>query len=313
VRILLADDDPTSRLVALRAVRSLGHEALAVSDGAEAWDAFRSFAPDVVVSDWQLPEMSGLELCRLIRERHGPDRGDYAYVIIVSAQGALDEILEGMDAGADDYLVKPLDPDDLRARLVAATRVTELHRQLSRQRAELVSLNSELTQIARRDALTGVGNRRALGEDLATLEARVTRYGHQYCMALLDVDLFKSYNDCYGHQAGDEALKTVADELRDHARSGDAVYRYGGEEFLCVFPEQSMDSGMQAVERMRDGLRRLAIPHTDNPLGVLTISAGIAMLDPLRIRTVAEVLRDADVALYRAKQLGRNRVELASQ
>jgi diguanylate cyclase (GGDEF)-like protein len=132
-------------------------------------------------------------------------------------------------------------------------------------------------------------------------------------MALLDVDFFKSYNDCYGHQAGDEALKTVADELRDHARSGDAVYRYGGEEFLCVFPEQSMDSGMQAVERMRAGLRRLAIPHTDNPLGVLTLSAGIAMLDPLRIRSAEEVLRDADVALYRAKQLGRNRVELAHQ
>ena len=313
MKILLADDDPMSRLVAVSAVRSLGHEALAVSDGAQAWDAFRSFSPDVVVSDWRMPELSGLDLCRLIRDRHGPERGDYAYFIIVSAQGNLDEILEGMDAGADDYLVKPLDPDDLRARLVAATRVTALHRQLSRQRAELVALNAELTQIARRDALTGVGNRRALGEDLATLEARVTRYGHQYCMALLDVDFFKSYNDNYGHQAGDEVLKTVADELRDQARSGDAVYRYGGEEFLCVFPEQSMDSGMQAVERMRAGLKRLAIPHTDNPLGVLTISAGIAMLDPLRIRTAEEVLRDADVALYRAKQLGRNRIELALQ
>jgi two-component system cell cycle response regulator len=106
-------------------------------------------------------------------------------------------------------------------------------------------------------------------------------------------------------------LSPVLGHHAHQARSGDTVYRYGGEEFLCVFPEQSMDSGMQAVERMGAGLKRLAIPHTDNPLGVLTISAGIAMLDPLRIRTAEEVLRDADVALYRAKQLGRNRIELA--
>jgi diguanylate cyclase (GGDEF)-like protein len=148
-----------------------------------------------------------------------------------------------------------------------------------------------------------------LEEDLELLEARVIRYGHRYCMALLDVDHFKSYNDTYGHQAGDQILQTVATQLKHQARGGDALYRYGGEEFLCIFPEQSLATGTLAVERMRVGLERLAIPHGENPLGVLTISAGMAMLDPGHNRSADEVLREADEALYRAKQLGRNRVE----
>jgi diguanylate cyclase (GGDEF)-like protein len=173
------------------------------------------------------------------------------------ADALLDEILEGMTAGADDYLVKPLDPDDLQARLIAAARVTCLHRQLAQQRTELQSLNQELTAIARRDPLTGLGNRRALQEDLELLEARVTRYGHRYCMALFDVDHFKAYNDAYGHQAGDEVLHAVAAQLKDKARSGDAIYRYGGEEYLCIFPEQSLATGIHAVQRMRIGVERL--------------------------------------------------------
>lgn len=308
MKILVADDDPTSRLIVQTALRSLGHECNTVTDGAQAWDAFRSEQPDVVISDWMMPGMTGLQLCRNIREHDG---GSYVYFIMVSGQGLLDEILEGMTAGADDYLVKPMDPDDLRARLIAAARVTSLHGQLAVQRTELLTLNHELTAIARRDALTGLGNRRALQEDLELLEARVTRYGHRYCMALLDVDHFKSYNDAYGHQAGDEVLQAVADQLKARARSGDALYRYGGEEFLCIFPEQSMATGTHAVERMRTGVERLAVPHLDNPRGVLTVSAGLAMLHPDHTRSAREVLKEADVALYRAKQLGRNRVEHA--
>jgi two-component system cell cycle response regulator len=273
MNILVADDDPTSRLIVATALHNLDHECQTVTDGARAWDEFRS----------------------------------------LSGQGLLDEILQGMTAGADDYLVKPLDPDDLQSRLIAAARVTSLHRQLARQRTELEALNHDLTSIARRDPLTGLGNRRALQEDLELLEARVTRYGHRYCMGLLDVDHFKSYNDAYGHQAGDEVLQAVAAQLKAKARSGDALYRYGGEEFLCILPEQSMASGTHAIERMRAGVERLAVSHADSPRGVLTVSAGVAMLDPDHIRSASEVLKEADVALYRAKQLGRNRVERAEQ
>ena len=128
-------------------------------------------------------------------------------------------------------------------------------------------------------------------------------------MALIDVDHFKSFNDTYGHQAGDQALQAVASQLKAEARSGDLLYRYGGEEFLCVFPEQTTESGGLAVERMRAGVQRLAVPHADNPRGVLTVSAGLAMLHPENARSASAVLKEADESLYRAKRRGRNRVE----
>lgn len=306
MKILVADDDSTSRLIVQTALRSLGHECHIVSDGAQAWEAFRTHRPDVVISDWMMPGLTGLELCRNIRTDAS---GAYTFIIMVTSQGGHDEVLEGMNAGADDYLIKPLDPDDLQAHLIAASRVTSLHQQLAEQRTQLEGLNQELAAIARRDPLTGLRNRRALEEDLDLLEARVTRYGHRYCMALLDVDLFKSYNDTYGHLAGDQILQTVASKLQEQARGGDSLYRYGGEEFLCIFPEQSLATGTLAVERMRISLKRLAVPHIESPFGVLTISAGMSMMDPGHTRSATEVLKEADEALYRAKQLGRNRVE----
>ncbi len=196
-----------------------------------------------------------------------------------------------------------------QAKLLA---VQNIHAEEQNQEVEQGKrLNHELTAIALRDPLTGLSNRRALEEDLDLLEARVVRYGHRYCLALLDVDHFKAYNDTYGHQAGDKVLQTVGAQLKDQARGGDAVYRYGGEEFLCIFPEQSMDAAGGAAERMRSGMESLAVQHADSPYGVLTLSAGVAMLDPNKPRTVREVLKEADEALYRAKQLGRNRVERA--
>jgi diguanylate cyclase (GGDEF)-like protein len=178
--------------------------------------------------------------------------------------------------------------------------------------AELEERNKELSASSLRDSLTGLGNRLALDEDLVQLEARVARYGHRYCIALLDVDYFRSYNDTYGHQAGDQALRTVAAQFKEEARRGDAVYRYGGEEFLCIFPEQSLATASVAVQRIRSNLQALAVPHAHNPLGVLTLSAGLAVLDAGRTRSAAQVLKEADDALYRAKQLGRNRVEHSS-
>ena len=183
---------------------------------------------------------------------------------------------------------------------------------MSEAQAALQGLNVELAAAARRDPLTGLGNRLALQEDLELLEARVTRYGHRYCLALLDIDNFKGYNDGYGHQAGDEALRLVAAELMQQARGGDALYRYGGEEFLCVFPEQDLEAGTIATQRMRTGVENLAITHVGNTPGVVTISGGVATLDLGGATSAKDVLKVADLALYRAKQLGRNRVEHAA-
>jgi diguanylate cyclase (GGDEF)-like protein len=305
VKILIADDDHASRRIIQLIPRVVGHECHVVTDGTEAWEEFQRLLPDVVISDWKMPGLTGLELCRRIRSH---DASGYTYFIMVTSQGDLDQINDGMNAGADDYLVKPLNPDDLRMRLVAASRVTSLHGRLGVERIELEGRNDELTAIARRDPLTGLGNRRALEEDLAILDARVTRYGHRYCMALVDVDCFKSYNDLYGHPAGDELLNIVASGLRAQVRAGDEVYRYGGDEFLCIFPEQSLAAGTRAVERMRANLEARAVIHAGNPFGVLTISSGMALLDPRNARPVTDVLKEADESLYRAKDLGRNRI-----
>jgi diguanylate cyclase (GGDEF)-like protein/PAS domain S-box-containing protein len=176
-------------------------------------------------------------------------------------------------------------------------------------RAELESLNIELASLARHDPLTGLSNRRVLEEDLETLEAVVGRYGRRYCMALLDIDHFKAYNDAYGHQAGDEVLRAVGTQLKHQSRTGDSVYRYGGEEFLCIFPEQTVASGLLATQRMRAAVHSLNIAHRLTGAGVVTVSAGLATLDPDRPRSVRDVLKEADDALYLAKSLGRNRVE----
>ena len=309
MRILVADDDAGSRLIATMALRQLGHECRVVSDGAEAWEAFQADRPDVIISDWMMPGLSGLQLCRDVR---ADALGASTYFIMLTSHEARDQIVEGMTAGADDYLVKPLDPDELGIRLIAASRVTHLHSRLTEQQTELERLNLELTAISLRDPLTGLGNRRALEEDLQLLEARSSRYESGYSLALLDVDHFKAYNDTHGHQAGDDVLQAVAGELKAQARSGDILYRYGGEEFLCVFPQGSLDGTIVAVQRMRSGLERLAIQRDHDSADVLTLSAGLAVLEPGDPRPVHAVLKAADDALYRAKQLGRNRVEHTS-
>jgi two-component system chemotaxis response regulator CheY len=294
------------RQALLRALSFEGYEVRVAADGHAALDSLLADPADAVLLDVSMPGIDGLEVCRRLRAA-----GDRTPILMLTARHATADRVAGLDAGADDYLVKPLASYALKARLVAADRVTSLHRQLAHQQAELERLNEQLTQVARRDPLTGLVNRRALEEDLEQLEARVRRYGHRYCMALIDIDEFKAYNDTYGHQAGDRVLQQVADQLKAHTRGGDGVYRYGGEEFLCIFPEQSLATGKLAVQRMRIGLEQLAITHAGSPSGVLTFSAGLSMLHPLHTKSTGDVLKEADQALYRAKGLGRNRVEEA--
>jgi diguanylate cyclase (GGDEF)-like protein len=214
-----------------------------------------------------------------------------------------------MEAGADDFMVKPLERTALEAALIGARRVTNLHEQLLDQRASLERLNGLLFDDARRDPLTLLGNRLRLSEDLAAAVARVERYGHSYCIALLDIDFFKRYNDQFGHQAGDLALRSVAHALAGSVRAGDMVYRYGGEEFLILLPEQTLETARVALERVRGAVESLGLPHPDNPPDdVVTISGGVAATDASTRIPVNDWLRRADQALYRAKATGRNRV-----
>jgi diguanylate cyclase (GGDEF)-like protein/PAS domain S-box-containing protein len=175
--------------------------------------------------------------------------------------------------------------------------------------AKLHALHEELRVSARTDPLTGLGNRLRLDEDLAGLHARSERYGYVYAVALLDIDFFKLYNDSCGHLAGDEALRQVAAVIVRAARSGDTVYRYGGEEIVCIFPDQSLQTALIAAERLRTAVAELRISHPHpSTSGVLTISVGVASQCVTRPRSIAALLQAADDALYLAKQRGRNRV-----
>ncbi len=308
MKVLIAEDDAVSRTILQRAVEKLGHEVLAAEDGGRAWDLYGE-APDVevVISDWMMPEVDGLELCRRVRaEERGDGRG-YTYFIFLTALGDREHLLQGLEAGADDYLSKPLDRDELGMRLTSALRVTELHRRLAFQNEELEELNRMLFEQSRADPLTSLGNRLRLREDLEILHGRAKRYGHSYAVVLCDVDHFKAYNDHYGHLAGDDALRRVAEAISSSLRGGDAAYRYGGEEFLMVFPEQDVGVASTIADHLRRTVEALGIPHEANASGgVVTISAGVAIL--AETGDADDLLREADAALYEAKEAGKNTV-----
>lgn len=212
-----------------------------------------------------------------------------------------------MQNGADDYLSKPIDLLNLEVHLLAAGRIISLQRTLIQQKVALQLLNQELFNQARRDPLTDTGNRLQLQEDLDRMCACAERYGHAYSVALCDIDLFKAYNDCYGHLAGDEVIRTVARTLTAHCRTGDTVYRYGGEEFLLIFPEQTPAQAQMALERMRCAVLDLKIPHDARPQPrFVTVSVGVSELRSREHKTVYSLLKEADIALYRAKDAGRN-------
>jgi diguanylate cyclase (GGDEF)-like protein len=306
MKILIVDDSPTPRLLLKRELEGLGHECLVAEDGVQGWEAFQGSGVDVVISDWMMPGMDGDEFCRRVRS---DESAPYAYFILLTSLDDRKHVVAGMEAGADDYLTKPFEDEALATRLIAASRVTELHRTLTAQQAELERLNAGLFDDSRRDSLTALGNRRRQDEDLEMLAARGDRYGQSFCVALFDVDRFKAFNDTAGHLAGDEVLQSVAASLVDQSRRGDAVYRYGGEELLVVFPDQTIETAEIAAERMREAVEALAIPHPGlEPGGVVTVSAGVAYFEGDHGEDVAGLLERADAALYQAKEAGRNRV-----
>jgi two-component system, cell cycle response regulator len=303
--VLVVEDSEVSRRILEIAVEKLGHDCVVAEDGRRGWELFQENGAEVVISDWMMPGMEGDELCRRVRATEGP----YSYFILLSSHADKRHVMKGMEAGADDYLTKPLDLDELEARLAAASRVTGLHRRLAEQQGELERLNGELHRQARTDPLTGVANRLRMREDLGTLEGRVERYGHTYAALLCDIDRFKRYNDACGHVAGDEVLRAVADALADACRRGDVVYRYGGEEMLVLLPEQDLEAALAAAERMRSAVEALRIPHPGiEPAGLVTVSVGVVVWRGGQAGGSEGMLKRADGALYRAKSEGRNKV-----
>ena len=310
----MIDDNATKRYALKAILEPLGIPIVEASSGLEGLRCLMLQDFAVILLDVRMPVMDGFQTAALIRQRK---KSELTPIIFITAHQKDEfEHADHYAEGAVDFMMAPVVPEELRAKVKVFvhmfTRAAELAaeaRAVQTASDQMGVLNRELIAIARRDALTGLRNRRALSEDLALHESHALRYGHSYCLAVLDVDHFKSYNDAFGHQAGDEILQLVAAQLTELLRDGDTLYRYGGEEFLAILPEQSLESGALAVERMRVGIEALAFPHPSSDGGVLTFSAGLALLAAGSKRSSRDVLKEADDALYRAKALGRNRVE----
>lgn len=306
LKVLVVDDEDSARLALEVAVRQLGYDCRSARDGMEAWELHQHEHADVILSDWQMPRMDGIELCRRTRISEGT--GPYTYFIFMTNFADKEHFIRGMEAGADDYHTKPVDLDELRARLASAERVVSLYRKLAEQNAALRRDSQTAFRVARLDSLTHVANRLSMDEDLKVLWSRTTRYGHRYSIAICDIDRFKAYNDRFGHLAGDDVLRHVAQTIRRQLRQGDGLYRYGGEEFVAILPEQSLPEAEKAMNRVRVAVEQLAILAAEGGT-VVTISIGVAELHRELDQSPEEWLRRADAALYRAKTHGRDRVE----
>jgi len=312
--VLVAEDDAATRLRLQRTIEGWGHPVIAVADGRDALERLRSGAARLLVCDWQMPGMSGPELCRRIRD--GDDGGLYIYVILLTIRQGTDAVVEGLEAGADDFLSKPFHAAELRARLAVGYRTLQLVDELQRTNVELRGLNRLLQGMARTDPLMRIGNRRGFEECIVWMHSESCRHGLPYGILMADVDCFKAYNDACGHPAGDEVLVRLADLLRDCARAEDQLFRYGGEEIVILLRPPNRQGLQAAAERFRRRVADAAIPHPGYDAGIITVSFGGALFDPAELAHGANqpwqaVVQEADEALYAAKHAGRNRTLLA--
>ncbi|HLW82664.1 MAG TPA: diguanylate cyclase [Candidatus Acidoferrales bacterium] len=302
MKILIAEDDPVSRRVLQEILRKWGYQVVAVTNGADAWALLAAEdSPRIAILDWMMPEIEGIEICRRVRASAGRP---YTFLILLTAHGQKQSLLLGLKAGADDYLSKPFDADELRARMQVGERIL-------RMQDELIAARDALHFQATHDLLTGVSSRGAAIDFLTRELARSSREKNSVGVVLADIDHFKEVNDHYGHLTGDSALQEVAQRMLKCVRPYDCVGRYGGEEFLIVFPSSTEEGAFRQTERIRKSIESSPIRTPEGDI-LLTASFGVSAAGPSSELTLAELLRNADAALYRAKELGRNRSERAT-
>ncbi len=298
-KILVADDSPLYRKLV---EETLGREQYVVclaKNGREASDLLAEHHPALVITDWEMPDITGIELCGQIRH----DRSSYTYIILLTSNADKDQIISGLAAGADDYLTKPFHSGELLARVAVGRRIVELHR-------EIQAKNRLLEELALTDSLTGLPNRRAV-EDWAMRQlSGAARHQFQFWVVMADLDAFKSVNDAYGHEAGDVVLKRFADLLRTNTRASNICGRIGGEEFVMVITHVEKPNIQIVIDRIRRDLEAEKFTFEGPVLGI-TASFGISGFQRGNVPKFSQLLRDADVALYAAKRAGRNRIEFA--
>jgi two-component system cell cycle response regulator len=293
MKILIAEDDPISRRVLEANLLEWGYEVMVASDGGEAWEIIQQpESPNLIISDWMMPRMDGLALCREIRNM---EKSEYIYFILLTAKGEKKDIIEGLEAGADDFLTKPFNPEELKYRIRIGERIINLERRI--------------LKLANTDPLTGLLNRRAFMERMEQEMSRAQREKKPLSLILADIDHFKSVNDTYGHQIGDLVLQRFVGQLTTSTRPYDFLGRYGGEEFVVCLPG---GDGLQAAsvsERIRRQVEDMEIMLPDDSRSIrITASFGTASNSIESGKNIDLLIKRADDALYLAKDKGRNRV-----
>jgi two-component system cell cycle response regulator len=301
IKVLVADDSPVYRKLVEQALSPESCQVLFAKSGHEALEIFARERPSLVVTDWLMPDLSGIELCQKIR---ASGETPYTYVIILTTIAEKDKVVKGLSAGADDYLTKPFHREDFLARVHVGQRLLDLHRQIEEK-------NRLLEELALSDPLTGLPNRRAIDSWAAHQLSGAARHGFSVWVTVIDLDHFKHVNDAYGHDAGDAVLRRFAEILRAHTRLSDISGRIGGEEFLQILTHTTAADIRVVLERIRQQLASERFWFSGSAVNV-TASFGSAGFggqgkNPPGLN---ELMTQADAALYRAKHLGRNRIEI---
>lgn len=298
MKVLIAEDDLISRRVLEANLVEWGYDVIIASDGLEAWELLQKpGAPNLVISDWMMPHMDGLELCRRIRQM---ESSGYIYFIILTAKGGKEDVIKGLEAGADDFLVKPFDRQELKYRARIGERI--------------INLELRILELANTDALTGKLNRRAFMERTDQEIQRSFREEAPLSLILTDIDDFKKINDRHGHQVGDLVLQRFTEQLSKSLRPYDFVGRYGGEEFVVCLPGADISQAGSAAERMRRRVEEMKITLPDSSQSIqITGSFGVASLSVGSKETMDLIIGRADENMYRAKREGKNRVCMASE
>jgi two-component system, cell cycle response regulator len=292
MRVLIADDDRLSARMLEASLKAAGYDVIVAEDGGQAWQVLkRDDRPQIAILDWMMPVMDGLEVCRKVRRSAGP----YVYILLLTGNTDPESVVMGMDAGADDYIRKPFHPAELKARLRTGKRIVELEEKLRRQ--------------ATHDSLTGIMNRGAIMERIAIEMDRANRDRENLCIAMADLDHFKKVNDTYGHSVGDTVLCETASRMASVLRPYDSIGRYGGEEFIIVFPKCDAANALTIAERVR---RSISIEPVRTHWEGIAVTASIGLAEAQSPTDADAVIRQADNALFRAKQGGRNRVEMST-
>lgn len=299
MKVIIAEDESVTRRLLHASVARWGYDVEAFADGPAAWECLKcTTEPTVLIVDWMLPGLDGLDICRRVRAQ---GREPYVYILMVTGRSDRGDILEGLKAGADDFMVKPVHQDELRARIKVGERIV-------RMQAELVAARQAMATLATIDSLTGLPNRAAILRTLETEINRASREGIPVSVCLADLDHFKRINDTFGHGAGDVVLQQAGARMKAHVRSYQTVGRLGGEEFLIVLPNCDEVTATLVVDRVRTALSNTPIVAEGEHIqvtcsfGVTTFAPRETTIDPLAL------VQTADRALYEAKANGRNRV-----